>query len=128
MKLVPFLTATSLALSALPVMAQTEAIDNGALREEAKGVFEAIPEKMTAIKQTEDNPEGIPLTAEKIELGKVLFFDPRMSSSGLISCQTCHNVGLGGVDGLPTSIGHGWQKGPRNAPTMLNAIFNAAQF
>lgn len=128
MKLVPFLTATSLALSALPVMAQTEAIDDSALREEAKGVFEAIPETMTAIKQTEDNPEGTPLTAEKIELGKMLFFDPRMSSSGLISCQTCHNVGLGGVDGLPTSIGHGWQKGPRNAPTMLNAIFNAAQF
>lgn len=51
-----------------------------------------------------------------------------MSRSGLISCQTCHNVGLGGVDGLPTSVGHGWQKGPRNAPTMLNAIFNAAQF
>ncbi len=128
MKLVPFLTATSLALSALPVMAQTEAIDDSALREEAKGVFEALPEKMTAIKQTEENPEGIALTAEKIELGKMLFFDPRMSSSGLISCQTCHNVGLGGVDGLPTSIGHGWQRGPRNAPTMLNAIFNAAQF
>ncbi|WP_028717071.1 MULTISPECIES: cytochrome-c peroxidase [unclassified Paracoccus (in: a-proteobacteria)] len=128
MKLVPLLTATSLALSALPAMAQTAAIDSSALREEAKGVFEAIPEKLTAIKQTEDNPEGVALTAEKIELGKALFFDPRMSRSGLISCQTCHNVGLGGVDGLPTSVGHGWQKGPRNAPTMLNAIFNAAQF
>jgi len=127
-KLVPLLTATSLALSALPAMAQTAAIDSSALREEAKGVFEAIPEKLTAIKQTEDNPEGVALTAEKIELGKALFFDPRMSRSGLISCQTCHNVGLGGVDGLPTSVGHGWQKGPRNAPTMLNAIFNAAQF
>src|SRR5690606_34269476 len=61
-------------------------------------------------------------------LGKLLFFDPRMSSSQLISCQTCHNVGMGGTDALPTSIGHGWQKGPRNSPTMLNAIFNAAQF
>ena len=128
MKLVPLLTATALTLAALPALAQTAAIDSGALREEAKGVFEAIPAELTAIKQTEEAPEGIPLTAEKIELGKTLFFDPRMSRSGLISCQTCHNVGLGGVDGLPTSVGHGWQKGPRNAPTMLNAIFNAAQF
>ncbi|WP_318013709.1 cytochrome-c peroxidase [Paracoccus sp. DMF] len=128
MKLVPLLTATALTLAALPALAQTAAIDSGALREEAKGVFEAIPAELTAIKQTEEAPEGIPLTTEKIELGKTLFFDPRMSRSGLISCQTCHNVGLGGVDGLPTSVGHGWQKGPRNAPTMLNAIFNAAQF
>lgn len=128
MKFVPLLTATSLALAALPASAQTAAIDSSALREEAKGVFEAIPATLSAIKQTDKDPQGIALTPEKIELGKVLFFDPRMSRSGLISCQTCHNVGLGGVDGLPTSVGHGWQKGPRNAPTMLNAIFNAAQF
>jgi len=127
-KFVPLLTATSLALSALAASAQVAAIDSSALREEAKGIFEAIPETLTAIKQTEENPGGVPLTAEKIELGKALFFDPRMSRSGLISCQTCHNVGIGGVDGLPTSVGHGWQHGPRNAPTMLNAIFNAAQF
>ncbi|WP_323715828.1 cytochrome-c peroxidase [Paracoccus aminovorans] len=128
MKFVPLLTATSLALAALPASAQTAAIDSSALREEAKGVFEAIPANLSAIKQTDEDPQGVALTREKIELGKVLFFDPRMSRSGLISCQTCHNVGLGGVDGLPTSVGHGWQKGPRNAPTMLNAIFNAAQF
>ncbi|MAC22116.1 cytochrome-c peroxidase, partial [Marinobacter sp.] len=42
--------------------------------------------------------------------------------------NTCHNVGLGGDDELPTSIGHGWQKGPRNSPTVFNAVFNAAQF
>ena len=128
MKIVPLLTATSLALAALPALAQTAAIDSSALREEAKGVFQAIPAEVTAIKQTPENPDGVALTPEKIELGKALFFDPRMSRSGLISCQTCHNVGIGGVDGLPTSVGHGWQKGPRNAPTMLNAIFNAAQF
>lgn len=58
----------------------------------------------------------------------MLFFDPRLSSSWLISCNTCHNVGLGGVDLLETSIGHGWQKGPRNSPTVLNAVFNIAQF
>ncbi|WP_294925833.1 cytochrome-c peroxidase [uncultured Paracoccus sp.] len=124
MKLVPLLSATAVALSALPALAAEDA----ELREEAQFYFEAIPTEISVIKQTEDQPEGVPLTSEKIELGRWLFFDPRMSSSGLISCQTCHNVGLGGVDGLAVSIGHGWQSGPRNSPTMLNAIFNAAQF
>jgi cytochrome c peroxidase len=72
--------------------------------------------------------EGNPATPAKLELGKMLFFEPRLSSSWLISCNTCHNVGLGGVDLQETSIGHGWQKGPRNAPTVLNAVFNIAQF
>jgi len=58
----------------------------------------------------------------------MLYFEPRLSSSWLISCNTCHNVGMGGVDLMETSIGHGWQKGPRNAPTVLNAVFNIAQF
>jgi cytochrome c peroxidase len=58
----------------------------------------------------------------------MLFFDPRLSASGVISCNTCHNLGTGGDDNLPTSVGHGWQKGPRNSPTVLNAVFNAAQF
>jgi cytochrome c peroxidase len=72
--------------------------------------------------------EGNPATPAKVELGKMLYFEPRLSSSWLISCNTCHNVGLGGVDLMETSIGHGWQKGPRNAPTVLNAVFNIAQF
>lgn len=58
----------------------------------------------------------------------MLFFDPRMSRSGLFSCQSCHNVGLGGVDGLTTWIGHGWQQGPRNSPTVYNAMLNIAEF
>jgi cytochrome c peroxidase len=63
-----------------------------------------------------------------VELGKKLFFDPRLSRSGFISCNSCHNLSMGGTDNLPTSIGHGWQKGPINAPTVLNARFNMAQF
>jgi cytochrome c peroxidase len=68
------------------------------------------------------------VTGEKVDLGRMLFFDPRISASHLISCNTCHNLGMGGDDNLETSIGHGWQKGPRNAPTVLNAVFNIAQF
>ncbi len=67
-------------------------------------------------------------TAAKVELGKMLFFDPRLSASQLISCNTCHNLALGGADLQETSIGHGWQKGPRNAPTALNSAFHIAQF
>ncbi len=63
-----------------------------------------------------------------VELGKKLFFDPRLSKSGWISCNSCHNLSLGGSDNLPTSIGHNWQKGPINAPTVLNSSLNLAQF
>jgi cytochrome c peroxidase len=84
---------------------------------QAKGLFKPIPKKSVG--------KGSP---ERLKLGRVLFFDPRLSSSQLISCNTCHNVGLGGIDLQETSTGHGWQKGPRNAPTVLNAVFNVAQF
>ncbi len=63
-----------------------------------------------------------------VELGKALFFDPRLSKSGFISCNSCHNLSMGGTDNLKTSIGHGWQQGPINAPTVLNSRFNLAQF
>src|SRR5512143_409244 len=58
----------------------------------------------------------------------MLYFDPRLSESHTISCNSCHLVGLGGVDVEETSLGHRWQRGPRNAPTVLNAVFNTAQF
>ena len=63
-----------------------------------------------------------------VELGKKLYFDPRLSKSGFISCNSCHNLSLGGTDNLKTSIGHNWQKGPINAPTVLNSSMNLAQF
>ncbi|QQP89083.1 cytochrome-c peroxidase [Skermanella sp. TT6] len=63
-----------------------------------------------------------------VELGKKLFFDPRLSKSGFISCNSCHNLSMGGSDNLKTSIGHNWQQGPINAPTVLNSSLNVAQF
>lgn len=64
----------------------------------------------------------------KVELGKKLFFDPRLSMSGLISCNTCHNLSIGGTDNLRTSIGHKWKDGPVNAPTVFNSSLAVAQF
>ncbi|WP_129125088.1 cytochrome-c peroxidase [Geomonas oryzae] len=91
------------------------------LTTQAKKLFKPIPSKAPSLKEN-------PATAAKIELGKKLFFDPRLSSSQLISCNTCHNVGLFGADLQETAVGHGWQKGPRNSPTVFNAVFDAAQF
>ena len=91
------------------------------LRDAAKELFEPLPSTTPAVA---DNP----ITPAKIDLGKALFFDPRMSASGVFSCNSCHNLATGGDDNMPTSIGHGWQKGPRNSPTVLNAVFNIAQF
>lgn len=73
--------------------------------------------------------EAVKITnPEKVELGKMLFFEPRLSKSGFISCNSCHNLATGGVDALPTSIGHNWQQGPINSPTVLNADYGIAQF
>ncbi len=63
-----------------------------------------------------------------VELGKKLFFDPRLSKSGFISCNSCHNLSMGGTDNLKTSIGHNWNQGPINSPTVLNSSLNLAQF
>ena len=92
-----------------------------ALRDRAAAEFKPLPSTIPAVK---DNP----VTPEKIELGKALFFDPRLSASGVFSCASCHNLATGGDDNMETSIGHGWQKGPRNSPTVLNAVLNEAQF
>ncbi|SFQ08504.1 cytochrome c peroxidase [Nitrosomonas cryotolerans] len=69
-----------------------------------------------------------PENPKMVELGKMLFFDPRLSKSGFISCNSCHNLSMGGTDNIPSSIGHAWYQGPINAPTVLNANMNLAQF
>ena len=70
------------------------------------------------------------LTTKRVELGKMLYFEPRISKSGLISCNWCHNLGLGGVDGVPKAIGHKWNGNPMhlNSPTVYNAVFAKRQF
>lgn len=68
------------------------------------------------------------INSTQAELGKKLYFDPRLSKSGFISCNSCHNLSMGGTDNLKTSIGHNWQQGPINAPTVLNSSMNVAQF
>jgi cytochrome c peroxidase len=73
-------------------------------------------------------PADNAMTPERIELGKMLFFEPRISSSGVISCATCHNPALGYTDRVPRAVGHDGQVGERNTPTVLNSGFFGAQF
>ncbi|MDH4275803.1 MAG: cytochrome-c peroxidase, partial [Gammaproteobacteria bacterium] len=73
-------------------------------------------------------PRDNPLSAAKIELGKMLFFDTRMSWDGTVSCNTCHNVMGSGTDNRPVSVGISAQKGTRSAPTVWNAAFLTSQF
>ena len=83
--------------------------------------WQALPDKAP---QAADNPT----TPAKVELGKMLYFDPRLSSTGTVSCFSCHSVMEGGDDHRPTSIGVHGLKGGRNAPTVWNAAFHSVQF
>jgi len=66
-------------------------------------------------------------TQERVDLGKNLFFDPRLSGSNWISCGTCHNPALGWSDGLPTAIGDGQKVLGRATPTIINTALNVLQ-
>jgi len=83
--------------------------------------FEALP-------STPPVPADNPMTAGKIELGKSLYFDPRLSLDGTISCNSCHNVMAGGTDNRAVSVGVAGLKGGRSAPTVWNSAFLSSQF
>jgi len=88
-----------------------------------------IPASQSELLKLIDNPKN-PITKAKVELGKKLYFDPRLSKSGLISCNTCHNLSKGGDDGMEAAIGHKWTANPHHlsSPTVYNAVFNDKQF
>src|SRR5215475_8873624 len=83
-----------------------------------------LPVDLTKAVIPADNPQ----TPEKIALGQKLFFDGRLSADGSVACASCHNPDRAFTDGKPTSVGIRGQVGQRNAPTILNALYNKAQF
>ena len=113
------LFTTSLLLSSSSMTLTEKAKKNGLL---------PIPNNEKELSKIID-PKGM-LTPQRIELGKKLYFDPRLSKSSLISCNWCHNLGLGGVDGVAKAIGHQWNGNPMhlNSPTVYNAVFAKRQF
>ena len=100
------------------------------LLDQAKNAgLKPIPQSTLEILKLVDNPKN-PITDSKVELGKKLYFDPRLSKSGIISCNTCHNLAMGGVDGVGAAVGHKWTPNPAhlNSPTVFNSVLNKAQF
>jgi len=83
-----------------------------------------VPAAATRAASPPDNPQ----TPEKIALGQKLFFDGRLSADGSVACSTCHDPARAFTDGRPASIGIKGRIGQRNAPTILNALYNKTQF
>ena len=83
-----------------------------------------IPAGLPELKVPADNP----IAAEKVQLGKMLYFDKRVSKDGTVSCATCHDPKLAWAEDEPTSTGIHKQKGGRNSPTVINAAYAASQF
>ncbi len=113
----------------MAVISMTMLTANGFATEDKHYVFEAghaslqewrLPETMPA-------PADNPTTAAKVALGKKLFFDPRISGDGNISCASCHNPSLGWSDGLPKARGVKGVELDRASPSIVNAGFNALQ-
>ena len=123
------LFATSLLISSC-LFASTAKENTDALVTKAKqsGMM-SIPENKTELSKLID-PNGTMITPQRVELGKKLYFEPRLSKSGIISCNTCHNLGLGGADGVAAAVGHKWIANPHhlNSPTVYNAVFYDKQF
>lgn len=87
----------------------------------ARAEFKALPDKAP---EPADNPS----TPAKLELGKMLFFEPRLSMDGTVSCNSCHNVMFHGGDGRPVGVGIHGQRGGRGSPTVWNSAFHTVQF
>jgi len=83
------------------------------LLKQAKQIFGPLPQAMISEKN--------PITPEKVKLGKILFYETRISVDGTVSCSRCHPLGLYAADGLKKSIGNNCKINPRNAPTLFNA-------
>jgi len=92
------------------------------------GYYSKYAKRFEALPAISPIPANNSLTEAKVELGKMLFFEPRISASGVISCATCHNPALGWTDRIPRATGHAAQVGERNTPTVLNSGFFGAQF
>jgi len=108
-----------LAVGTVLVVATTVLRAQGSLLQRAKTVFVPLPKVIAS----PDNP----ITPEKTRLGKMLFYDTRISIDGTVSCFKCHWVNLYATDGLPRAIGNNYKLNPRNAPTVFNAAGQVSQ-
>ncbi|MCK6622869.1 MAG: cytochrome-c peroxidase [Calditrichaceae bacterium] len=118
MRLFLLLTSVLFVLAAFSNCAKKETsvkIDQAML-----AAFKPLPEIM----ESANNP----VTLEKVELGRMLFYEKRLSKSHEFSCNSCHDLNTFGVDNQPVSDGHKQQTGTRNSPSVYNAAGQVAQF
>ena len=116
-------------LITLAVITTTSLMATSLIDSAKQAGLKPIPSSKLELMKLIDNPKNH-ITDKKVELGKKLYFDPRLSKSGLISCNFCHNLSEGGDDGVSAAIGHNWTPNPHhlNSPTVYNAVFFDAQF
>jgi len=103
-----------------PATAAAPSVDPALLRTQASAIFGALPEDAAT--------EARPMTPARVELGRMLYYEDRISLSQTISCNSCHMLDAYGVDNEPTSPGHEGERGDRNSPTVYNAALHVAQF
>jgi cytochrome c peroxidase len=106
---------TAVGLVAVPALAN----DDTELLEQARSLFQPLPKDMATAE--------FPVTPGRVRLGRALFFDPRMSADGTVSCARCHQPALHATDGLPKSVGVHDRPLSRNAPTVLNAALHSRE-
>ena len=112
--------ALLLTLILIPVTYLLSASGKVQVNTEALKMFAPLPAMMSS----PDNP----VTDAKVTLGRILYYDPRLSANQKISCNTCHPLDAYGAEAKPVSTGHKDQKGNRNAPTVYNAAGHFVQF
>jgi cytochrome c peroxidase len=102
--------------ASLTILLTAAAAQDTVLLKQAQELFQPLPKDIA----TQESPT----TRERVLLGRSLFFDPRLTIDGNMSCSSCHQPALYGTDGLPRSIGVQQRPHPRHAPTILNAALN----
>ncbi len=120
----PTLIVTLLTIVTLTVAANAAAQGGDSQGDQLMRTAQALFAPLPDLAENAANP----VTDAKVELGKMLYYEPRLSLSGVFSCNSCHNIATYGVDNLETATGHGWAQGPRNSPTVMNAALQASQF
>ena len=114
------ISAACLILGIVGAISCSQSHDRAELSQRASALFGTLPAEATSAAN--------PVTESKIQLGRRLFYDKRLSKNHDVSCNDCHVLSAFGVDGKPTSEGHRGQRGDRNSPTVFNAAFHIAQF
>ncbi len=124
--LVALTSAAVLSAPAEPIVSNDPGSPRGFTIEMLDGM-DSLPGELRALPEVVSPAEN-PMTPGKVELGRRLFFDRRLSLDRSTSCATCHDPAKGYADGLPRAIGFGGRELDRHSPTVLNAVYNGIQF